>query len=400
MSEQAKSKKTLVARLLNSPFCLILLALICFDALLTGVVPMAIPDWYLTQFPNANRHCAKMLNYLSSSGNEPIVMMGSSLLLSPSQKVDMNTTRPELLSFANDYNRADFFRSQIREKTGADAEICNLAMRGCMASDYELMVKKIWQCDKRAKMLICMTAPAEFMSNDQPVVQNTFVHQCLLTAKFWQTNPPLEVAQWQIAKLLEPHGLLAVEAVLGVGKQNLCAWLANTTGHPVDMYDAVKKLHNPQSARAKAFSAPANCGAGAVPTAKNTLADLEQFRQRYQPPNYKLFAAHKQNFAEMMRFAHEKGIPLVIVNMPITEPNKALIDKNLLKTYDQFLAQTTQQYQIPYIDIEQSGGYQIADFSDSTHLGLQGGRRFFTQLADELVKKTDLSALQPKGKQL
>ena len=397
MSEQTSIKKSLTARLLNSPFFLIVFSLFCFDALITGLVPMAIPDWYLSQFPNANRHCAKMLNYLSSSENEPIVMMGSSLLLSPSQKVDMNTDRPELVSFANDYNRADFFQRVIREKTGADADICNLAMRGCMASDYELMVKKFWQCDKRAKMLICVTAPAEFMSNDQPVVEKTYVHQCLLNAKFRQTNPPLEVAQWQIEKLVEPHGLLAIEAVLGVWKQNLCVWLANSSGHPIDMYNAVKKLHHQETAT---VNLPANCGAGPVPSSKNTLADLEQFRKRYQPANYKLFEAHKQNFAEMMRFAHEKGIPLVIVNMPITEPNKALIDKKLLKTYDQFLAETTRQYQIPYIDIEQSGGYKIADFSDSTHLDLQGGRRFFAQLADELVKKTDLSALQPAGKQL
>jgi hypothetical protein len=386
---------SLAARICQSPFLLIVICLLCFDATITGIIPVAFPEWYISQFPSADRHCAKMLNYLSNSADPSVVLMGSSLLLSPSQKTDLDTDKIGQSSFANDYDQAEYFQKQFQSKTGVQVDVKNLAMRGCMASDYGLILKRLWQCNKKPKLVVCVTAPAEFMSNDQPVVEETYVHQALLNSKFWQTNPPLEVAGNKLEKLAAPHNLEAIEHFLGYCKQELSLYLSDKSGHPIDMYNAVKKMHNETIASAGSW-----CAQQPLPSLTNTLADLKQFKQRYQPPNYKLFEAHARNFADMMRFSHEQGIPLVVVNMPITGPNKALIDKGLLRRYYDLMSETARANQIPYLNIDESNSYQIADFSDSTHLGLQGGRKFFAQLAQDLVKKTDLSAIEQTGKQL
>lgn len=398
-TEKTQTKQKGWKRLASSPFVLIVILLLCVDGIATGIVPAVLPEWYQATFPNPDRHCNKAINYLSSDKNEPsVVLLGSSLMRTAAEVSDMAINK-ELREarFANDYNKASYFENQLRKDLGADVNVLNLALRGCMASDYELIFKRAMELGKHPNFVVCATAPAEFMSNDQPLVDNTYVHQSLLKYKFPQGKPFYEVLAQNVERTLAPHNLAACEQVLGHLRLAGAAYLSDVSGHPADLFRAQaykgSKVQMLPTAYAPRARLDIDDAVSDVPKQHNPLADLGHYKMRYYPPNVKLYNQHERNFGEMIRLAHENGVPLVIVNMPITAPNRDLVDPTLRNRYYNFLKETTAKYHVAYIDMDDHSMFGLSDFEDCSHLNGRGAKKFFTALSNNLVKQTNLGSI-------
>ena len=391
MTEKLESRKLNIwQRLISSPLVLIVVFLLAVDGITTGALPAVAPDWYLAKFPNPEKHCVKALNYLSDKENPHVVLLGSSLMRTAAEASDLPPLE-EMGQIGNNYDKANFFKAQLKKDAGVDLQILNIAMRGCMASDYYVLLKKAIEVGKQPQLVICGTAPAEFMSNDQPVVGNTYVHQAMSTYKFPQGRPFWELIGNDVERIVSPHSLQAVEQVLAYYRVHFAAYLSDTTGHPTDLFRAAAYGTGKTKSLEPMLPTLAFCGERKLPN--NPLGDLEHYRLRYHPPNAKLFAEHSHNFAEMMRLSHDNAVPLVVINMPITAPNKALIDPQLLKRYYDFMENTAKQYNVTYINMDNRGIFELNDFRDSSHLNSSGGKKFFTALAQELVKQNNLSSV-------
>ncbi len=398
-AEQTTTKQKGWRRLASSPFVLIVIFLIGVDAVATGLIPNVMPEWYQEQFPNPDRHCNKAIQYLSANNNEPsVVVLGSSLMRTAAEVSDMAINK-ELREqrFANDYSKATYFENQLKKDIGADVSVLNLALRGCMASDYELIFQRAMELGKRPNFVVVGTAPAEFMSNDQPLVDNTYVHQSLLKYKFPQGKPIYEVVSQNIERTLAPHSLNAVEQFFAYLRLHGAAYLSDVSGHPTDLFRAAaykgSKMQMLPTAYAKRTKLDLEDEISDTVKQHNPLADLSHYKMRYHPPNVNLYNQHERNFGEMIRLAHENGIPLVVVNMPITGPNRDLVDPTLRERYYSFLKNTTEKYHVAYIDMDDHSMFSLSDFEDCSHLNSRGGKKFFTALAQNLIKKTNLSSI-------
>jgi hypothetical protein len=381
----------------NSPIVLIAILLLGVDALATGLVPNVLPEWYQSHFPNPDRHCRKAISYLSTKTEPSVVVLGSSLMRTAAEVSDMSiNTGLREARFANDYDKATFFEKELKKDLGTDVSVLNLALRGCMASDYDLIFKRAVELGKRPKFVVCATAPAEFMSNDQPLVDNTYVHQSLLKYQFPQGKPFYQVVAQNTERTLAPHNLDAVEQFFGYLRLHSAAYLSDVTGHPTDLFRAAAYKGSKDKMLPAAYK-PARIdldeASSSTAQQKNPLADLEHYKMRYHPPNVKLYLQHERNFREMIRVAHESGIPLVIVNMPITGPNRDLVDPTLLHRYYDFLKSTTEKYHVAYMDMDDHNLFSLSDFEDCSHLNRRGAKKFFAALAQNLVKQTNLSSI-------
>jgi hypothetical protein len=398
-SERNGSEQRGWRRLATSPFVLIIVLLIGVDALATGVVPHMLPEWYQSEFPNPDRHCNKAISYLSSNKNEPsVVLMGSSLMRTAAEVSDMAINKElQEARFANDYEKATFFENELKKDVGSNVTVLNLALRGCMASDYDLIFNRAVELGKRPNFVVVGTAPAEFMSNDQPLVNNTYVHQSLLKYQFPQGKPFYEVAYHNIDRALKPHNLDAIEQFFAYLRLHGAAYLSDVSGHPTDLFRAAaykgatgKMLPAAYKTRTKMELEDEISG---TPKLNNPLADLPHYKMRYHPPNVKLYDQHEHNFGEMIRLAHENNIPLVVINMPITGPNRDLVDPTLLNRYNTFLKETTGKYHVAYLDMDDHKLFSLSDFEDCSHLNSRGAKKFFAALAQDLVKQTNLSSI-------
>ncbi|HEY9676761.1 MAG TPA: SGNH/GDSL hydrolase family protein [Drouetiella sp.] len=394
-----KSTKKGWRRIASSPFILIVLMLVSVDAIATGLVPSVSPEWYLQQFPNADRHCDKVIKWLSSNQAEPsVVLMGSSLMRTAAEVTDMSINKElKEARFANDYAKATYFENQLKKDSGADVTVLNLALRGCMASDYALIFQRAVELKKHPNLVVVATAPAEWMSNDQPSVDNTYVHQSLLKYKFPQGKPFYEVAAQTCERALAPHDLNAVEQFFGYLRMAGAAYLSDVSGHPTDLFRANaykgQKMQMLPTAYASRPKMDIDDAVSDQPKQHNPLADLSHYKMRYYPPNVKLFDQHEANFGEMIRLAHESGVPLVVINMPITGPNRDLVDPTLLHRYYSFLKSTTEKYNVTYLDMDDHGMFSLTDFEDCSHLNSRGAKKFFAALSQNLLKQTNLSSI-------
>jgi hypothetical protein len=381
----------------NSPIVLIAILLLGVDALATGLVPNLLPEWYQSQFPNPDRICHKAISYLSTKTEPSVVVLGSSLMRTAAEFSDMSTNRGlREARFANDYDKATFFENELKKDLGTDVSVLNLALRGCMASDYDLIFKRAVELGKRPKFVVCATAPAEFMSNDQPLVDKTYVHQSLLKYQFPQGKPFYQVVAQNTERALTPHNLDAVEQFFGYLRLHGAAYLSDVTGHPTDLFRAAAYKGSTGKmlpAAYKPLILNLDEEGSNTTKQKNPLADLDHYKMRYHPPNVKLYLQHERNFGEMIRLAHESGIPMVVVNMPITAPNRDLVDPTLLRRYYDFLKNTTDKYHVAYLDMDDHSMFSLSDFQDCSHLNGHGAKKFFAALAQNLVKQTNLSSI-------
>ncbi|SRR5579875_897263 len=101
----------------------------------------------------------------------------------------------------------------------------------------------------------------------------------------------------------------------------------------------------------------------------------------------RLMGAHY--FEALMAMCRQKGIKLVVVNMPLGPETTAMVPPGLNSAFRGYLQEATTQYGIALIDLFQDPEFGGSDFKDSVHLNSLGARK----LVDRIV--SDLAAHHP-----
>lgn len=121
------------------------------------------------------------------------------------------------------------------------------------------------------------------------------------------------------------------------------------------------------------------------------LLELD-YKQRYCPANYKQF---DQEMAELNSFidsCSNKGIKVVLINMPVSSGHKSISPPGLRDAYLLRLAKLSKKAAL-YLDYE---GKQYPDsyFFDTVHLSPEGATEFADSVAEKLAQSGLLTALK------
>jgi hypothetical protein len=116
----------------------------------------------------------------------------------------------------------------------------------------------------------------------------------------------------------------------------------------------------------------------------NTLADLGAYREMYLPVNEELFKKQQASFQKLLQLLRENKIPTVVVDMPLTDANLALLPRKTLSEYKSCLQNTCTingaRVWSPQLNLA------LSDFSDSAHMNASGGKKFFAALDSYLFR--------------
>lgn len=341
---------------------------------------------------------SKLPEFIHSQENPDILLLGSSLTLIPAVRCDdeLAGTKSRYDSgyrrnYINCYSKAETLKLGLEKQLGQPLQIRNLGVIASMFSDHELILEKALKAGKKPRLVICCTAPRDFLDNYRAVVEQTPVFQVLSDLSNLQdlsqrgaslpelANRALEQA-WHYYQVRADYRTVA------------CAATAKFLGHPRDLYQAK------QSRDAAAALCPVGNDDDAIeiglmdkrnkPDYKepaNTLADLPTYKQVYQPVNCKLFEIQSSYLTKLLKLCQTNHISALIVNMPLTEANKKLLPDDAWCKYKSFLDSTTQRYNASYLDADQPGVYSMADFEDSCHMNSRGGRKFYKMLIEKVA---------------
>ncbi len=358
-------------------------------------MPRANQLWYERSINGSNEpFCRKIFEYICSSQNPQVVMMGSSLLAVPSLSCDQAFVRakgpypsvPDMFAFSH-YKRCDYFKMLLSNKLGKKVEIVNLGLAGIVASDQRLILEKALAFDKKPSMVVWTIAPAEFIWNDGCGVDKTRIGLAFKTYSWPVDAGALALAADRLRREVTWHFDL-LENELAACK--------------TPMGDCFSKLlHRSETSNQTVATKPApEVDALAGITSKidaygrtNKLEDIANFRRNYAKMDGKLFDQQLEYFTKTLDLCNEHDVPVVIVNMPLTKYNRELIDKSV---YAKYLAQVTEiskKHRQPFINMDDSEQFTLSDFYDSTHLNESGGKKLFTALSERISK---LAAEQPQ----
>jgi hypothetical protein len=352
-------------RLWSSTFLLTMALLIAADV----VVATAGPKLRPTDETRNLSPAAKVSKLLRAPDNKDVLLLGSSLVLVSSVRVDdeLNGRKtrfdaPYYRYKINHHCQANYLEKLLSERTGRPVEICNAAVAASVVSDELLITRKYLATGKSPKMAVVCVAPREFLDNDRAPYTKTPTYTAVSDVQ----PEPKRAAELALKSVWHLYGERSEY------NDRLQTLAEATTGHPLSKEDAEWQ---------PAYQQP-----------PNMLYDIPGYKKMYLPINKEQWKVQSKSFHDLLAMLKERGIPTVVVDMPVTKEYYALLPAKVLDDYRNLIASETAQFGVPLLKPDASAFDTKLDFEDSAHMNARGGAKLYRAIADGIAGDAKLAA--------
>ncbi len=388
----------LAKRLASSTFVWVLLILVCLDVGIVYGKPLRLMNATNLTGINQNPVVAKLREFLDSSRNPDVVIVGSSLTLVPAVRLDdqYHGVRTRYYHWYSrnhilEYDKADYLAHLLSEKFGRKIEIANLGVVGSIMSDHYLVVEKTLAAGKKPKLIICMVAPRDFMDNTRSEIDKTPVYSALgdftafndLLAKNPEPGRVFDFVVGNVWKFYKDRGDF---------KTIMTTWACHAFDRQASLYLANKFAGQKANPNDVYLAGPI---VGVLDDVKpiyevkpNTLSDLDEYRRVYLPVNKKMIAEQTPYLERLLKRAGEDQVPVVLVASPLTKENLALLPIAELADYQKRLQQLSAEYGA--LLVYAPANHSLNEFEDSCHMNATGGSKFYSELMKSISGDQDV----------
>ncbi len=312
----------------------------------------SIPAWIVS-------YTEVTANFLMSRQKPQILILGSSLSLAA------------LPPFADNKDNALALRRDLGDPALAQVDL--LATPGKLISDEYLLTQTLLYKTRQKPQLLVLT----YSFRD--------FHDNLSMADLSQT-PISRMLDFSQSNLHFYPNLLNCFTVAGLTEE-----IKDLTASHQSHYQAVVSLYRhavrdrgtdffkPHQATSNAQQTSIkNNAATSANTKASANSNLDEYTKRYQPFNSKMFAEQLKCLKELLEIAQKEHLPVVLINMPVTEANRNLItcpDAN----WQAPIRQLAMQYGADCGDFDAAplaSNLTTNDFSDCVHLNKSGQTKF------------------------
>lgn len=359
---------------------------------------------------------SKVPEFFNAQAPADVLIVGSSLPMTAFALAD-DLFKKDLgegeINIIRTYTKSNHLSALLRDQLHKSFSCFNLACIGCMVSDTHLLVRRALDAGKKPKLLIYGIAPRDFVDNVAQPIGKTPCYEvlsdwrCLGDLSQGKLSP--EEIRDMLISCLWYYYRVKVDY-----KTFFMSLTCDAMARPMSLYDAAKAgadakaggqapaLSAPDQLKALPKSAPACPVAPINMTSAATderFADsIAEYQSRYNPPNKTRFAQENAYFGKILELCQNSGVPVLLINMPITEENKRLLDPALYQQYLDNLRQMAGRYGVKFYDAQvQPDGknaFPLAMFSDSVHLNREGSRKFQQVLLDEMQRQAVVENIQ------
>jgi hypothetical protein len=385
----------LARRLACSTVILLCLFLFGLDCAIKTIKPLQYFD--VTEFIplDQNPLVAKLGDFYSTANaNPPILLLGTSLFLFPSARCDeeMNGQKHRYDNWFIRHKvsgsiEPQYLQNSIEKALGQKLTCANLGVQGSMMSDQLLILERALAAGKTPKLCFLELSPRIFMDNSHEDIKGTPVHQVL--ANYGTDKIELFKADkinkeyfvdapkyfWHFYKVKADYRTLIA---------NLTASYLNRPMNNWEAQQGIKRTKlitfgNPEMEWDKLYVRP-----------HAKYNDIPQYDGVYNPPNQRVFKTQTEAFLKLLKLAKSHNVALILVDMPLSSKNRALIKPEMTKQYQQLITTTACDFKLPLIPLATTSSFSDDDFEDSAHLNAKGGIKLFSAMLDALK-------VQPKG---
>lgn len=321
-----------------------------------------------------------------------LVVIGSSLMMHALHGGDAEYTKlpqNEVL-----HHRCEMLEDLIQKKTGAKVKSFAFALAGQMASDAYVLCSTLLP-ERKPKVLVYGIAPRDLMDNtlDSPASTDIFKYMSKLGGTqdcAWQARHSVwEKVEYcfEQASALYNHRNYFVYL-----QQHYVQNILRLFG-----YKHTEEVHTPFALRRFTLrDLPEDMGTNeriALPNLEVKYVDnSDEYRLRYQPFKQKKFDEQVAYLEKLMDFCQKQGIKLLMVNMPLTDDNIALMPPGTYDLYKRTVSGLAAKYNERFIDLQDSKRFPKRLYCDTAHMSGYGGVIFFNSLADKLTDGSQIAA--------
>lgn len=336
--------------------------------------------------------------FLSQDQAPDVVILGASLLMHPISRLDADYLNRDL-----DYvhhHRSEYMANAIEQKIGSRVSSCfNFALPGAMMSDDYMVLRAMLTGKRKPAIIILGLGVRDF--SDSLVSCPAATPPFRYLKRYTDTDDLIDLVMpqfWQrfdywIGKSIYPHG------------KKLDAQVA--------MSEATKSIiggklaaHLPASRLLEADpqrNAPANMRAEVeegwfVVKAHQQLSfedNTREYKRRFRSPNTKMFDIQEKFLDKFMSDCRLNGIRVVLVNIPVTPANRALVPAG---NYDRFVSlihATARKWGASCVDLGDDKDFVASDFYDTCHMNASGGKKFVDKIVAALqADKESIAAIK------
>jgi hypothetical protein len=356
---------------------------------LASIDPESLPSvhswvWWATQ------------EYLREKKAPDIVLLGTSLLMHPISRVDADYLNKDLDYVLNHHAR--YLESVISKRIspdGSDPISCyNYALPGGFVSDYYLITRTMLQPPRKPNVVVVDLCLRDFIDNLVVCPGASPAYQYL--SRF---DPFDDIVDLTLPKLWERWDYLLGKYVYLWKKkpdlQMLLAHESSTIFNPInDLYCAQSPLDKLEFTR-RLPGQKSEVAVGDWITHPHPpevfLDNSDEYRKRYAQPNLEFFNSQKIFLDKLLELCNKNQIKVILVNMPVTPMNIALMPPGSYDHYTQMIRAEKNKWQCAYLDLNASGKFGYTNFIDTVHLDGTGGKKFVEMLVDKMFSDPQLS---------
>ncbi|MFA7336429.1 MAG: hypothetical protein WC028_06560 [Candidatus Obscuribacterales bacterium] len=380
-----EKNKSFVQKLGKSPLIWLLVFLPLLDFGCRVIKPLqfvAIKNFRPIEFDS---WVSKFPPYLDSKIRPDVLIVGSSLPMAAFALADKKfaeSKSAEDQDGLRTYTEAAVFKKGMLEKLGISARVENFSCAGGMVSDTYIFLKRLIDEGRIPRMVLYGISPRDFVDNMMPPLGQSPLFEVVSD---WGFEIPKE-------GLSTPQYLSCICANYSYyyktrrkHRNVLTAITADALGRPRDLFTASHNRHNEnrldlptgeQEKETKETAAPAN---------NPVETDLHWYKKRYNPLNTDRFENETAYLKKLVTLCENHQVILVLIGMPLTEPNKKLMPPQLVSSYVEALAGVQDNNQVKWVDLANTSSFAPQDFSDSAHLNRVGSMKFQKLLLEKMA---------------
>lgn len=320
-----------------------------------------------------------------------VVLLGSSMVMHPISRLDADLHQKNL-----DYvrhHRSNYIEQELR-KSGLNSEVCyNFALPGGMMSDNYLIMRALMQGPRKPRVAVLAVSMRDFMDCCVRCVGATPAFKLL--SRYTQLDDLVDISMPQLwqrfdyyakkdvylwGKKLDLQVLLSEQTKTVLGP----VFASHFAPSKLAEADPTKNLPMNQRSEVEWFPVIAN-----EPTYWND--NTPEYRKRYRHANDKLFDTEMVFLKKTAELARQNDIQLLIVNMPLTPENHALMPPSAYEHYRAALQSFSNQNGIAFVDLDGNPQFSKTDFYDTAHMNSRGGKKLANAILSALTSDQKLA---------
>jgi hypothetical protein len=298
-----------------------------------------------------------------------VVLLGSSLVMFPFWAMDVADNKNIADIFH--YHNSEALKKQLKSVGCGQENVYSLAVFGQMASDAYLITNEFVKGEKTPKVIVYGIAPRDFHDHSLSSPMATFSFQKIVNLSNFPSYAGAFLPDFEKkADWLAMH---------------LCYFYGKRWRMQMETDKAINKVYSMIGiAKPAVTKSDTTTGDGGFNLEGSTEDrwnnSVKEYQGRYKEITEKDHSLQMSFLARTLKNMRERGVKVVLVNMPLTKRNLDILPKGFYADYQKEIARVAEMPGVKLVDLGDCKDFNDDDYWDTTHLNHVGGHKLLNHV--------------------